>query len=340
MRVVVWHQELAGDARRDEVDVLTQARAVTAALATLGHEVVTLMLPSDLDAGAAALVAAAPDVVFNLVESIDGEGRSVHRAPELLDRLGVPYTGSDGEATLMSSSKLATKRTLRAVGLPTPAFYVPAAATGDAVASGSSFAPGRYVVKSVWEHGSLGLEADSVVAVRDAHALAREVRARAPDLGGEAFAEAYVHGREFNLALLQDGVDPVCLPPAEIRFAAHAADQPRIVGYRAKWDAGSREDRQTPRSFVFGVEDAALLARLQEMVVAVWRAFGLSGYARVDLRVDEAGQPFVIDVNTNPCLSPDAGYAAALARAGLSTADAVCRILAAAIAPRSRSRAP
>ena len=101
-----------------------------------------------------------------------------------------------------------------------------------------------------------------------------------------------------------------------------------FVGYRAKWDEGSFEYGSTPRSFDFPPDDAALLATLKRLSLACWEIFGLRGYARVDFRVDAEGKPWVLEINTNPCLSPDAGFMAAAGRAGLSRNDVVRRIIA------------
>ncbi|MGA2035451.1 MAG: hypothetical protein ABSG68_24650, partial [Thermoguttaceae bacterium] len=119
-------------------------------------------------------------------------------------------------------------------------------------------------------------------------------------------------------------------PPAEIDFSAFPPGKPRIVGHRAKWEADSFEYQGTPRRFDFPAEDRPLLDRREELARACWRLFRLRGYARVDFRVDGRGQPWILEINTNPCLSPDAGYAAALAQAGISLEQAIGRILLAA----------
>jgi D-alanine-D-alanine ligase len=162
---------------------------------------------------------------------------------------------------------------------------------------------------------------------------------RAPLLGGVCFAEAFVEGREFNLSVLAGPQGPQVLPPAEIRFEGFGADQPRIVGYRAKWDANSHEYHHTPRSFEFGAEDGPLLDRLQALALQSWQLFGLRGYARIDFRVDNQGQPWILEINANPCLSPDAGFAAALREAGIDFTQAVKRIIADGIGQPQRRRA-
>jgi D-alanine-D-alanine ligase len=99
------------------------------------------------------------------------------------------------------------------------------------------------------------------------------------------------------------------------------------VGYAAKWDEAAAEYRQTPRTFRFPSSDRPLLDELQALARRCWSVFDLRGYARVDFRVDEDGQPWILEINVNPCLSPDAGFAAALAEQGLTIDDAVQRII-------------
>ena len=142
------------------------------------------------------------------------------------------------------------------------------------------------------------------------------------------FAERFVAGREFNVSLLAESGDVRVLPPAEIDFSAFPPDKPAIVGYAAKWNAASAEYQQTPRTFDFSPTDQPLLTELARLAVACWRRFELRGYARVDFRVDRAGQPWILELNANPCLSPDAGFAAALLRDGVSFDQAVANILA------------
>ena len=100
------------------------------------------------------------------------------------------------------------------------------------------------------------------------------------------------------------------------------------MGHRAKWDEQSFEYHHTPPRFDFPPADQPLLERLTGLARQCWDLFGLRGYVRVDFRVDAAGRPWILEINANPCLSPDAGFAAALAQAGISFAEAVRCILA------------
>ncbi len=320
MRVLILHDDVDADARPDELDVLVQRDEVADALRTLGHVVSAAPCGLDLEKLVHAVNGESPDLVFNLVESIARTGRLIHFAPALLDALAVPYTGAPADAIYTTSNKVLAKRLLRGAGLPTPD-WCEAHGSTDVV-------PGRHLIKSVWEHGSLGLDADALVDATDEAMLRAAIAARRVELGGESFAERYVDGREFNLSVLASEDGPEVLPPAEIDFIDWDTDRPRIVDWRAKWDTDSREYHTTPRRFDFATTDAPLLRELERLALACWHAFGLRGWARVDFRVDAAGKPWILEVNTNPCLSPDAGFAAAVERAGLTLPDAIARIVA------------
>lgn len=117
------------------------------------------------------------------------------------------------------------------------------------------------------------------------------------------------------------------LPPAEIIFPDYTQEMVRIVDYQAKWEECSFGYNNTVRTFDFGPEDAELLTTLQELALRCWRVFGLKGYARVDFRVDSNGQPFILEINANPCLSPDAGFYAAVQCHGLEFTEAIRQVI-------------
>lgn len=317
MRVLIAHQAVPLGAGPDEADVLVQVEAVQGALHRLGHECSSLGLTLDLEGGRRALERLRPELVFNLVESLDGSGRYIHFAPTLFEVMGLPYTGCGSAAIYETSNKLLAKRLLAGARLPTPGTFSP---------EPGGFEPGRYIIKSVMEHASVGLGDDAVIQVETASELAAIVQARHARLGGLAFAERYVEGREINVALLDGEV----LPPDEIRFRDFPPEKPRIVGYAAKWDPGSLEYQHTYARAVSREEEAPLFERLSGLARAAWGLFELSGFARVDFRVDERAQPYILEVNANPCISPDAGFSRALERAGIGYDEAIRRIVASA----------
>lgn len=323
MKILILHDEVGVDARADEQDVLVQRDVVAAALRSLGHVVDSTGLGLDLAAGADRIRAVGADLVFNLVESIARTGRLIHLAPALLDTIGQPYTGAPTDAVYVTSNKRLGKKLLRAAGLP-----VPDGSTLAELRAGAIHAPGRFIVKSIWEHGSVGIGPDSVVDATSGHDLIAAIERLQDGFGGDGLAERFIDGREFNLSVLGGPRGPEVLPPAEIEFVDWDPRTPRIVDYRAKWDETSVEYHATPRRFDFATEDAALLQDLRDLAHRSWTVCGLRGYARVDFRVDSAGVPWILEVNTNPCLSPDAGFAAAVARAGITFETAVARIVA------------
>jgi D-alanine-D-alanine ligase len=331
MKLVIVHDAVGSSSRADERDVLTQGQCVAGALTELGHHVQLLAVSLDLDAFEGEIVRSKPDLVFNLVESLGGHGRLIHVIPGLLDAIGIPYTGAGADAQFTTSNKLVAKQLLCGAGLPTPAWISDHQSTND-----DQFPAGRYIVKSVWEHASIGLDEDSVVTVDHQFGLQQAIDARLHKLGGQGFAEAYIDGREFNLALLADDAGPQVLPPAEIVFDGFEASRPKVVGYRAKWDEDAFEYRHTPRRYDFPATDEPLIAGLRSLARRCWEIFSLRGHARVDFRVDRSGAPFILEINTNPCLSPDAGFAAALDRAGIPFAAAVGRIVNDSFRPRAR----
>jgi D-alanine-D-alanine ligase len=324
VNVLVLHNALAANADIDEQDVLTQRDTVVSALSELGYRSSTLGCTLNLDELHQSLLTIQPDVVFNLVESLAGTDRLMPLVPLLLDSLGVPYTGPKSSSIWAVSSKVRTKEVLRAAGLPTPHWFCPDADMHDS----SIVDVTRWIIKPIWEHASLAMEDDAVVEMASLEQLEAEIRSRQGRLGRPLFAEQFVDGREFNLSMLAGDV----LPPAEIEFLGYPDDKPRIVGRRAKWEQDSFEYTQTPRRFEFPSQDQPLLNELTELARQSWDRFQMSGFARVDFRVDRQGRPWILEVNVNPCLSPDAGFAAAVERAGLSFREAIGTILNQAIA--------
>ncbi len=327
MRIAVVHNAVPADGAPDEQDVIAQADAVTDALRELGHKPVRLACGLNLSRVQSELRAVGSQMVFNLVESLDGTGRLLHLLPFMLDAMGLPYTGAGAEALMLTSSKLLAKSLLESAGLPTPAWVACRSAHCLGFIRRPREDAGRWIVKSVWEHASVGLDDEAILEAASSHLLDALLEERASRLGGACFAETFIDGREFNLSLLEDADGPRILPPAEIIFEGFESGRARIVDYRAKWDPDSFAYHHTPRRFHFDAADEGLLEELRSLSLECWQLFGLRGYARVDFRVDHRCRPWILEINANPCLSPDAGFAAAVNKAGMSLTEAVGRIV-------------
>lgn len=252
-------------------------------------------------------------VVFNLVE-----GSEEPAAARFLEARGVPFTGSPSSALAVSLDKGQARAALAAAGVPIPRGCVLEA--GEEPLEGLCFPA---IVKPAREDASHGISAESIVEdAPAAYARARYLRERYRQ---PAVVEEFVSGPELGVSLLGDG--PGVLPMSEIAFS----DGLRLLTYAAKWlpeSADYRSSTAVPRP-----EHAAVAA----VARAAWAAIGLRDYGRVDIRLTAAGEPRVIDVNPNPDLTPDAGFALAAARAGIAYTELIGRIVEGALA---RGRAP
>ncbi len=331
MRIGIVFNAPGLNAGAAETDVLDQVQAVEAALTQGANVLIRLPCTLDLNRLDESLTHARPDVVVNLVEALGGTDRLATLVPMLLEARGIRYTGVGASALLSCVDKIAAKARLRQAGIATPDWR--AFGSGEGGLEG-----GHVILKARFEHASLGMDDSAVLCASTGEDTDQAIGERQRRHHTPFYAERFIAGREFNLALLQcdedadDGSGVQVLPVAEIDFSAFPPDKPRIVGYAAKWRTDSFEYGATPRRFDFATDDRGLVRELRRTAVAVWHLFGLRGYARVDFRVDEHGVPYVLEVNANPCLAPDAGFAAALERADVDFPSAMRRLLRLAVA--------
>ena len=318
-KVVILHNQVSDQSSQDELDVIHQIESVSESLQKMGYEVVTIPVSLDLQSAVNHLQTVRPEFVFNLVESIDGTGRLIYFAPALLDRLGLAYTGCGTDALYLTTNKPLAKTWMQSHRIPTPGWTV--IRNNNDLPDDLEF---PVILKPVWEDASVGLN-DSSVFPNKKDLLTHLERNVYPD--SEWFLEAYIPGREFNISILAGDKNPEVLPAAEIDFLDYPTDKPRIVDYRAKWETDSFEYQHTIRCFDFPKSDTGLLEELKKITRQCWKAFSLRGFARVDFRVDQHGRPWVLEVNANPCISPDSGFVAAAERTGLDFTTVVRRII-------------
>ena len=354
MLIAILHNAVAGDDSPEDQDTLTQAAAVSQALCRLGHEPVTVPCTLDLAAVRESLLQFSPDLVVNLVESLAGNDSLAHLVSALLDVLGLPYTGSHTEALFTTNHKLIAKQTMRQAGLPTPDWLVARDGVGwtsESVSKTAGWASQSNqfsatdsevhptlqppcIIKSVWEHGSRGLDDENVIPEGDTSLVRDRLEEFVARTGRPHFAEQFIDGREFNVPLLDGPGGPQVLPPAEIDFSAFPADKPRIVGHRNGTKA--RSSTTIRRG---ALAPASMTVRWPSRSGSwPWNVGGCFSATCRLFRVDRAGQPWILEINANPCLSPDAGFAAALAEAGVSYDEAIQRIVDSAVAGRDSRR--
>lgn len=295
-----------------EHEVLEVTNIVSRALRQAGYRVSRLGIGSDPAPLLRRLKRNRPDAVFNLYEGTAHDGGSETVIAGLLQSLGVPFTGSPPSAMELARNKHHAKFLFQGAGLPTPEFFLVHALPMPEV-------PKEWpvIVKPAAQDASVGITQESIVTgLPELEARVRFVLDR---FGPPVLVERFIRGREFNLALIETP-EPRVLPPAEITF--HELDKALwpIVSYDGKWAPGTPEFDLTPPIYPADV-DPALLDRLFDLTRRAVQLVGCRDYARVDFRVDEAGRPFILEVNPNPDINPDAGLNGCLRSAGLSHND-------------------
>lgn len=311
----IIYNEPGDGALADELDVLDQVAHIEQYLKVLGISVFRKGITNRFMDEIATLATEKPDFVFNLVESIDNKGELNYFVPALLNLYSIPYAGNPLEAIFITSNKTLASKAMRDAGIRNPAAYLPS--------QYKLLNPGsKYIVKPIWEDGSLGITADSVFECKTGF------EEKLKDLDDSHwFIEDFIDGREFNMSVLADKNGPEVLPPAEIVFVNFNDKKPKIVDFKAKWEMDSFEYINTVREFPGKNLNRSLEKNLKEAALACWDLFGLKGYARVDARIDRNENVYVIEINANPCISPDGGFVAATKEAGYPFKDVLNRII-------------
>ncbi len=313
--VVILHNKIFDHSNPDETDVLDQVKLVAEAFEQLDYRVVAMEMGINPYEDILRVRESGPLFVFNLVESVYEKGELLYIGPALLNALHIPYTGAPLESLFITTNKLLAKKMMMHYNIPTPSFYM--------VGETNLLKPDKtYILKPVWEDGSVGLDEDAVFKASNPMNL-KKIAGLSP---AHYFIEEYISGREFNISMLggKDKID--VLQPAEMIFRDFPAEKPRIIGYKAKWDTSSHEYKNTARSFDTLNSKSSLYKELKRICLDCWKHFNLKGYARIDFRIDNNSRPYVIEINGNPCISPDSGFIAAARYSGIDNKTVIERI--------------
>lgn len=273
-------------------------------------------LPGILTAGPEA-------IIFNLVEELPGPEGSSNLVPAVCKSFGKTVTGCDTPCMALTLDKWRMKAVLKADGVPVPEGVIVPVGT---LFSPDKVFPGPYIVKPCSKDASEGIGPGSVVPECGTK-LHDAVRMIHTNFKQPALVEQYVGNREFNISLLQQGNRVRVLPIAEIDFSTFKPGMPLIVDYTAKWLPDTFEYKNTSRVIPVKTRED-LAARIREISLRAWHAVGCGDYARVDMRMDESGRLFVLEVNANPDISPDGGFPAAISAAGISFEKFIETVLA------------
>jgi D-alanine-D-alanine ligase len=299
---------------------------VARTLRKLGHRVSVLGVHGDVKRLIAGLARRKPDLVFNLMEMFGDNVFGDIPVTGLLDLLGVDYTGSGPGELYLSQDKGLTKRLLAFEDILYPRFAVFSRETGFET-GGNLRMP--LFVKPLRSDASLGIGGKSLV--HDWTALMEQVSAIRKEVDDAALAEEYIEGREFYVGVIGNS-QPKALPPVEIDFTGFPEGVPKVMDSKAKWDERSKEYKGT-RSVLVQLPDE-LRARLQKVAVDAYRALRVRDYGRVDLRLTDTGDIYVLEVNASCYLEKNSEFAMAGGAAGLDYPRLIERIVDLALARR------
>ncbi len=322
--LVLMHKDLVPPEDVTEHDVKTvewrTEYDVVSTLRKLGHEVSPLGVNSDLGVIHAAIEQWKPDIAFNLLEEFDGVAVYDQHVVSYLELLHLPYTGSNPRGLMLARDKVLTKKMLAFHRIPYPEFIeVP---HGRAVKRPKSLTF-PLIVKSVNEEASLGISQASIVM--DDEKLVERVAFIHNNVRSGALIERYIEGRELYVGIIGNS-QLQALPVWELIMDKLPEDAKRIATERVKW---SRK-YQMKYGIISKEADDLLDGKaqaIQDLAKRVYRALGLSGYARIDMRMDAEGQLYILEANPNPQIAEDEDFADSAKNVGYQYKDLLQELL-------------
>jgi D-alanine-D-alanine ligase len=327
MKVVVLHTKDAVDGEEDPV--LGQLEQ---ALRNGGHEPRRVIVDAAVEPVVRELTSDRPDLVVNLAESFAGKSALESSVASLLNLLDLRYTGSSPAGLMVAGDKTLSKKVLLFHGIKTPLF----ATVYRGMVDWAGDVDFPLIVKPPQEDASLGITHKSIV--RDVKELLEKIAELQSEYQQPALAEQFVEGREFYVGVLGNA-NARALPVIELDFSRFPADRPRIASWAAKWgdegDSKGAEFEGTESIFPENLPDE-LREKMQKVAVEAFHALRLRDYARVDMRVTEAGDVYVIEVNPNCYLEAKSEFARAAERDGLGYDALVAQIVELASARYAR----
>jgi D-alanine-D-alanine ligase len=332
--LVLMHEDLVPPAdieglKPAEIAPFKTEYDVVHTLGELEHEVRALGVHDDLSTLRDALTEFDPQVTFNVLEEFHGVTMYGQAVISYLELLQQAYTGCNPHGLMLAHDKLLTKKILAYHRIPTPRAAV--FPLGRKVHS-----PRRLnfplIVKSTFEDASLGISQASIVHSEEK--LVERVRFMHERYSCDAMAEEYIAGRELYVGLIGNR-RVEALPIWEMKFNKWKEGQPNIATERVKWDLKYQKDHDIQTE---AAQDLAppVTREILRICKQVWKVLGLSGYARLDLRLTEEGRVFVIEANANPDLARDEDFAQSALAAGHEYPELIQRILQLGLAWRPK----
>jgi D-alanine-D-alanine ligase len=293
---------------------------VISALKELGHEVFPLGVGSDLGVIKKAITDVEPDVAFNLLVHFHGVAVYDQHVVSYMELLKKPYTGCNPRGLMLARDKALSKKILAYHRIRVPRFYV--VPRGRKVRH-----PKRMgypaVVKSVNEEASLGISQASVVT--DEAKLKERVEFMHDSFGVDVLVEEYIEGRELCVGMIGNQ-RPIVYPVWELDLEDLPDGAYKIATHKVKWDLDYQKKYKIRTQRAKGISEE-IESEISKTCKRIYRALGLSGYARVDLRLDAENRVYVLEANPNPDLKKNEDFSDSVAATGMSYPEMLHHIL-------------
>ena len=301
--------------RETEIDVRR-------ALLQLGHEVRVVKVHDELAPLRDAIEEYQPHIAFNLLEDFAGDGALDFYVVSYLHMAGIPFTGCNPRGMMLARDKALSKKILHYHQIKVPEFRI--FPYGKPIKAGKlKGLPYPLIVKSNIEQGSVGISQASYVSNE------KELLSRIEQLHdmtqGDAIVEQYIDGRELYVGVMGNERLEV-LPIRELSFDNKATQEQRIATYKVKWNDLYRDKIGFKYCFAKGIHNGTR-AKIEGLAKRIYRKLLLSGYARLDLRMDKQGELYVLEANPNAAITHDDDLALAAKKAGYKYQDLIERLL-------------
>lgn len=322
--MVLLHEDLIppedpGDADLHTVEWKTEYNVVST-LRRLGHEVLPLGVRSDLEVIRKTINEWNPHIAFNLLEEFDGVAVYDQNVIGYLELLGLPYTGSNPRGLMLARDKSLCKKVLAYHRIPSPEFIAFPMGRPNRRIKRISF---PLIVKSVSQEASLGISQASIV--EDEDKLRERVAFIHNSIGTDAIAERYIEGRELYVGVMGNMRLRV-FPVWELDFGEMPGELRPIATARVKWNPNYQEKYGISSGLAKDLPEG-IPEKIQHLAKRIYRVLNLSGYARIDLRMDTNGKVYVLEANPNPEVALGEDFAESANRNGLSYEALLQRIL-------------
>ena len=294
---------------------------VREALKYLGHKIEVIGLDFRLEPLIKMIDQWRPDLVFNLLEEFSGEAIFDQNIVSLLELKGIPYTGCNPRGLSAARDKALAKKIVAYHQIATPKFFVISRQQRTLrIPRGLKF---PFIVKYLNEEASLGIGRENVVTHLEG--LNSQIQRMLNEFEADLLIEEYIAGREIYVGALGNEIVEI-LPPRELHFGKMPRSQPKIATRQIKWSPSFRK-RNGVFTRAMNTQDPALLKNLRKSSMTIYHALRLTGYCRLDFRVDNKGVIHFIEANPNPQICRGEDFADSALNGGWTYEELIQRIV-------------